>query len=141
VDIRPGEWVVFIGSGSIAAFAVLVGTLIYLKPPPVQFIYLESPLSKHGETIFRRENCLSCHEVFGNGTSYGPDLDGVGSRRSPSWLRQYLEAPAPGVGIKTYRLKMPAYDELPPADLDALVAYLQGLREVEVDKQLREPSG
>lgn len=111
------------------AFAALVGVLIYLKPPPARFAYLESSLSKQGEAIFRRESCLSCHEVFGNGASYGPDLDGIGSRRSQSWLQQYLRAPRPGVSVKPYRLRMPAYSNLDPADLDALVAYLQALRE------------
>ena len=129
------------GSGLIMVFAALVGTLVYLKPPPVRFVYLESPLSKHGETIFRRASCFSCHEVFGNGAGYGPSLDGVGSRRSPSWLRQYLRAPRSGVSAKRYRLKMPAYDNLAAADLDALVAYLQGLREKGADKRLLRPSG
>ncbi len=123
------------------AFGALVGILIYLKPPPVRFVYLESSLSKRGEAIFRRESCLSCHKVFGNGTSYGPNLDGVGSRRSKSWLQQYLRAPRAGVGVKTYRLRMPAYDTLKPVDLDALIAYLQGLRQRDTGDQLINPPG
>lgn len=141
MSLRPGEWLVLVGAGLIMAFAALVGILIYLKPPPVRFVYLESSLSKQGEAIFRRESCLSCHEVFGNGASYGPNLDGVGTRRSKSWLQQYLRAPRPAVSVKTYRLRMPAYDKLDPADLDALVAYLQGLRERDSDNQLLNPRG
>lgn len=129
VSVRSGEWLVLIGAGLIAAFAAVVGVLIYLKPPPVRFMYLDSALSKRGEIIFRREGCSSCHEVFGNGASYGPDLDGIGSRRSDSWLRQYLQAPRPGVSAKPYRLRMPAYDGLEAAELDALVAYLRALQE------------
>ncbi len=130
-SVRFGEWLVLIGAGVIAAFAAVVGILIYLKPPPVQFVYVESARSKQGETIFRREGCLSCHEVFGNGASYGPNLDGVGSRHSHSWLRQYLQAPRSGVSAKPYRLRMPAYDGLEAAELDALVAYLHALQEAQ----------
>jgi cbb3-type cytochrome oxidase cytochrome c subunit len=129
VSLRGGEWLVLGGAVLIMVFAALVGVLIYLKPPPVRFVYVESPLSKRGEAVFRREGCSSCHEVFGNGASYGPDLDGVGSRRNQAWLRQYLRAPRAGVSARTYRLRMPAYDRLDPADLNALVAYLRGLKE------------
>jgi cbb3-type cytochrome oxidase cytochrome c subunit len=130
VSLRAGEWVVLAGSGAIAAFAALVGVLIYLKPPPVEYRYLETTLARDGEAVFRREGCGSCHRVFGNGATYGPRLDGVGSRRSADWLRHYLEDPQPGVGDKPYRLRMPSYRTLPGVELDALVAYLQALRAV-----------
>lgn len=128
MTLRPAEWVVIVGSGLIVAFAVLVGVLIYLKPPPVPFVYMPSELSSQGELVYRREGCSSCHEIFGNGASYGPSLDGVGSYRSTAWLVQYLKAPRAGVGKKKYRLRMPAYDKLNVAELDALVAYLGALR-------------
>ena len=129
MSLRAGEWLVLGGMVVIVAFAALVGVLIYMKPPPVRFVYVESPLSKRGEAVFRNEGCSSCHAVFGNGASYGPNLDGVGSRRSEAWLKQYLMDPKPGVSAKPYRLRMPAYDKLDPADLNALVAYLRGLKE------------
>lgn len=128
MTIRPGEWVVLAGSAMIVAFAILVGVLIYQKPPPVPFAYRQSELSSQGESVYRREGCSSCHEIFGNGASYGPSLDGVGSYRSAAWLHQYLRAPRPGVGKKPYRLRMPAYDKLPVEDLDALVAFLGALQ-------------
>ena len=128
-----------IGAATIAAFAVLVGALIWLKPPPVRFAYAETASTRVGETIFRREGCLSCHELFGNGTSYGPVLDGVGSRRELSWLRDYLGSPRPGVGEKTWRLRMPAYDTLEAGELDALAHYLGALRELDADGRIIEP--
>lgn len=128
MTLRPAEWVVIAGSGLIVAFAVLVGVLIYQKPPPVPFVYMPSELSSRGEAVYRREGCSSCHEIFGNGASYGPSLDGVGSYRSAAWLAQYLKAPRAGVGKKKYRLRMPAYDKLDVAELDALVAYLGALK-------------
>lgn len=126
--MRPGEWFVAAGSVMIMAFAILVGVLIYLKPPPVPFEYRQSDLSRLGEAVYRREGCSSCHEIFGNGASYGPSLDGVGSYRSATWLQEYLKAPRAGVGQKKYRLRMPAYDELNVAELDALVAFLGALQ-------------
>ena len=125
----------------IVAYAVLVGALIWLKPPPVRFAYAETASTRAGETIFRREGCLSCHELFGNGTSYGPALDGVGSRRERAWLRDYLRSPRAGVGGRTYRLRMPAYDTLEVGELDALANYLGALRELDSDGRFIEPSG
>jgi cytochrome c553 len=141
VKIRAAEWVVLIGSVLILVFAIVVGTIIYLKPPPVRFVYIETEQSKHGDLIYRQQFCSSCHEVFANGATYGPNLDGVGSRRTVSWLREYVQAPRPGVGLKPYRLKMPAYDTLQAEELDALAAYLSGLRELDEQQNVMQPSG
>ena len=127
-NFSAGEWVVIGGSVAIAAFAAIVGTLIYLKPPPVQFVYEQTSVTEQGEIIYRREGCLSCHEIFGNGASYGPSLDGIGSRRDRDWLTRYIRAPWSGVSVKPYRLKMPPYDELPDGELDVLVTYLLALK-------------
>jgi len=126
--LRTGEWIVVGGSVLIGTFAALVGALIHAKPPPVEFLYDESAASQQGEAVYRREGCGSCHQVFGNGATYGPKLDGVGSRRSADWLRAYLIDPRPGVGERPYRVRMPAYAGLPLRERDALVAYLQALR-------------
>ena len=131
--LRAGEWVVLAGSAVIAAFAAVVGVLIYLKPPPVEYRYVDGALARDGEAIYRREGCNACHRVFGNGATYGPSLDGVGSRRSAQWLRQYLEDPKPGVSGRPYRVSMPSYRMLRSVELSALVAYLQALRAVGVD--------
>jgi len=136
---RTAEKLVLVAAVVIAAFAVLVGALIYLKPPPVRFVYGESASTRAGEMVFRREGCLSCHELFGNGTSFGPALDGVGSRRDPSWLKEYLRSPRPGVGDGTWRLRMPAYDKLEEGELDALVTYLVALRELDAGGRIMEP--
>jgi len=126
--LRAGEWIVVAGSGVIAAFAILVGVLIYLKPPPVEYRYAESALARDGEAIYRREGCNSCHRLFDNGATYGPALDDVGSRRTTQWLREYLQNPRPGVSDKPYRVRMPSYRTLKDSELDALAAYLQAHR-------------
>ena len=139
MKLRTAERVVVISAVVIVGYAVLVGALIYLKPPPVRFAYAETASTRAGERIFRREGCLTCHELFGNGTSYGPALDGAGSRRDLPWLRDYLRSPRPGVGDKTYRLRMPAYATLEAGELDALVSYLGALRALDSDGRMIEP--
>ena len=139
VKFRFAERAVLAGAVAIVVYAVVVGALIFLKPPPVRFVYVESSLTKGGELIFRREGCLSCHELFGNGTTYGPPLDGVGSRRDRPWLTEYLRSPRPGVGDKPYRLRMPAYDTLEVGELKALVSYLGALRELDAEGGFIKP--
>lgn len=128
MTLRGGEWLVVGGSAAIAACAALVGVLIWQRPPPAAYAYAETAASRAGEHVYRREGCGSCHQVFGNGASYGPSLDGVGSRRAPDWLQAYLIDPRPGVGVKPYRVRMPSYAALAAHDRDALVAYLLALR-------------
>ncbi|MSQ75968.1 MAG: cytochrome c [Rhodoferax sp.] len=128
MTLRAGEWIVVAGALLIGAFAALVGTLIYLKPPPVMYGYAESAAANHGETIYKKENCRDCHQVFGNGSTSGPRLDGIGALRSVSWFKAYLIDPRPGVGEKTYRVTMPSYARLNEEDRDALVAYLLALK-------------
>ena len=139
MKFRTAEWVVVVATVVIVVYAVLVGALIWLKPPPVRFVYGESASTRPGEMIFRREGCLSCHELFGNGTSFGPALDGVGSRRDLPWLKAYLRSPRPGVGGRIWRLRMPAYDKLEDRELDALVTYLGALRKVDAAGRIMEP--
>jgi cbb3-type cytochrome oxidase cytochrome c subunit len=127
-SLRGGEWIVLGGSALIAAFAALVGVMLYLKPMPTRFGYAPSPLAAQGEAIYRREACGSCHRVLGNGPNYGPGLDGVGTRRSAAWLKEYLINPRSGVGDRPYRLVMPSSRHLSDADLTALVAHLLALR-------------
>jgi mono/diheme cytochrome c family protein len=127
MKLRSGEWIVIAGTLLIGAFAALVGTLIYLKPPPVMYWYAESPTANLGEAIYKRESCRDCHQVFGNGSTSGPKLDGIGALRSVSILKAYLLDPVPGVGDRTYRVKMPSYARLNQEDRDALVAYLLAL--------------
>ena len=88
---------------------------------------------------FRREGCLSCHELFSNGTTCGPSLEGRRSRRDRRWPTEYLRSPRPGVGDKRYRLRMPACDTLVAGELAALVSYLRALRELDAEGGFIKP--
>jgi cytochrome c2 len=116
MKLRTGEWIVLGGSAAIAAFAAVVGTIIYVKPPPVQYRYFESPRTQEGESIYRHAGCGACHKIFGNGAAIGPALDGIGSRRPGPWLADFLSRAHKGAG------------PLPPAERTALAAYLEALR-------------
>ncbi|MGR3571827.1 cytochrome c oxidase subunit II [Brevirhabdus sp.] len=87
-----------------------------------------------GRDLFLSQGCGACHTVRGTPAAgrSGPDLTHVGSRLSlaagtlapttenlVNWIRQ-PGAIKPGA-------KMPAYDDLPRADLAALAAYLKAL--------------
>lgn len=48
----------------------------------------------NGAVIFEKTGCLKCHSVNGKGTSLGPDLKGVGLRRSVSHISEVLVTPA-----------------------------------------------
>ena len=77
-----------------------------------------------GRELFREVGCTGCHAAEGVGSSRIP-LDGVGSRLSGDTLRLWVVAPRevdPGV-------RKPAYDDLPPEDVEALVDYMRSLKE------------
>lgn len=46
-----------------------------------------------GERLYHEQDCSSCHTINSGGTPIGPDLDGIGERRTLSWVHKYLEDP------------------------------------------------
>jgi cytochrome c oxidase subunit 2 len=98
-------------------------------------IPLTDPEAMRGGDSFVSNGCGACHTVRGTTSvgQIGPDLTHVGSRLSvgagilptrPDKLRDWL--------VRTAHIKpgvhMPAFDMLPDADLQALAAYLHGLK-------------
>ena len=91
-------------------------------------------LATRGRELFLSNGCGACHTVRGTPADgvVGPDLTHVGSRASlgagilpnqPDAFRRWIartETLKPGV-------HMPAFGMLPPEELDALAAYLEGL--------------
>jgi cytochrome c oxidase subunit II len=95
-----------------------------------------TPGGSRGEQVFQQNTCVACHAIRGlSGASgtVGPDLTHLGSRttlgagvvdNTPDNLRAWIsnaQAVKPGV-------LMPAFSSLSPADLDALVQYLESLK-------------
>ena len=83
-----------------------------------------------GKTVYTDQKCAICHSINGEGNSKGP-MDAVGSRLSADEIREWIvDAPAMTVKTKSERKpEMKAFTSLADEDLDALVAYLQSLKE------------
>lgn len=75
----------------------------------------------HGAAVFSRSGCQHCHSIGGVGGHKGPDLSGVGRRKSKAAMRQQIV-----FGSKV----MPAFgDDLEPDELRDLIAYLRSCRQ------------
>src|SRR5207247_10953655 len=95
---------------------------------PVAYVRGRTPLELQGALVVQNKQCRNCHSLGGEGGSRGPALDGVAMRLTRDQLvRQVLQ----GGG------NMPAYGKnLAPAEVNALVAFLETLRPGE-----RPPAG
>jgi mono/diheme cytochrome c family protein len=83
----------------------------------------ETARVKRGTEVYREQKCQACHSIGGVGNKRAP-LDGVGSRRSEDQIRKWIVTPRE----MDPKVRKPAYDKLPKADVDALVAYVKTLR-------------
>jgi mono/diheme cytochrome c family protein len=73
-----------------------------------------------GATVFSVSGCQHCHSIGNVGGHKGPDLSGVGRRKSKAALRQQIV-----YGSKV----MPAFgDDLEQDELKDLIAYLKSCR-------------
>lgn len=72
-----------------------------------------------GKELVKRLGCRGCHSLNGKGGDRGPAWDGVRQRLSAEDIRKQLVSPR---GLK------PNFAHLKPAELDALVQYLSGLK-------------
>ena len=81
----------------------------------------------HGAAVFSASGCQHCHSIGGVGGHKGPDLSGVGRRKSKAEMRQQIV-----FGSKV----MPAFgDDLEPGELKDLIAYLKSCREKPANTQ------
>ena len=82
-----------------------------------------------GKQVYTDQKCSMCHSIEGKGNAKG-SLDGVGSKLSAAEIRQWIVDPKT-MTEKTKAERKPAmkaYPNLPAADVDALVAYLESLK-------------
>ena len=79
---------------------------------------------KAGEETVKTVGCLTCHKVGELGSDFAPALDSVGSKVTPTYLRQWIENPRaydPDTAMPSLRLSN--------RELDNVVAYLMNLQE------------
>jgi mono/diheme cytochrome c family protein len=113
------------GGGLVAAFAV---SLLLGQSPAAAG--QDAALIKKGQEVYAAQKCQMCHSVAGKGGKQSP-LDGVGAKLSADDIRQWITHPKE-MTAKTKSTKKPPmpskWANLPAADLDALVAYMQSLK-------------
>ncbi|MDD3581289.1 MAG: cytochrome c [Desulfobacca sp.] len=83
-----------------------------------------APDMVQGQKLFQRLGCRSCHTLANTGGKIGPSLDNVGQRLARADLEQQLTRPA----SRRPRTGMPSFAFLKPAELSALLNYLQTLK-------------
>ena len=83
-----------------------------------------------GQKVYANQKCMICHSIAKQGNTMGP-LDGIGSKLSADEIRQWIvDAPVMAKKMKAERTPaMPAFTSLAKDELDALVGYLQSLKE------------
>ena len=83
-----------------------------------------------GKEIFAAQKCTLCHSIAGAGNKKGP-LDDVGTKLTPDQIKAWITDPE-GTAAKTTPspTRKPPMKKKPlsPGDVEALVAYLSGLR-------------
>ena len=88
----------------------------------------QTPAEK-GKAVYDAQKCSLCHSVAGKGNPKGA-LEGKAGKLSAAEIKAWLTTPAE-MATKAGADRKPAmksFATLPPADLDALVAYLQTLK-------------
>jgi ubiquinol-cytochrome c reductase cytochrome b subunit len=92
-------------------------------PVPENMVRGSSPLRLQGALVFQYKDCRNCHALEGSGGRRGPDLTEVGRRLTRDQLIDQVSNGTPGGG------NMPAYGkQMGPAEMTALIAFLEGLR-------------
>jgi mono/diheme cytochrome c family protein len=86
----------------------------------------------HGAADFTSTGCYHCHTIRGVGGHRGPDLSGVGRRKSKAALRTQIL-----IGSKA----MPGFgDVLTPQEVKDLVAYLRACKDKTPAKPVKPPA-
>lgn len=83
--------------------------------------------SLRGQQLWQKNNCFSCHQLYGLGGYLGPDLTNIYSdrKKGPAYIRSMLNS-----GIRS----MPRFN-FGESDKDAIIAFLKA-----VDKTGRYPN-
>lgn len=123
---------------SVRSRQLMLFVLVWVFAAQTWLVYSDPKGSRHtlseqgvaGQSIWRRENCQSCHQLYGFGGFLGPDLTNAIGGLSAERFRSLLTV---GAG------QMPAF-ELPAAEVAALAQYLTEIDRTGVG-QLRQADG
>lgn len=111
--------------------SVLASVLALSALPTIAAAAGQDPgLAKKGEALYGAQKCQICHAIAGTGNKNNP-LDKVGAKLSAAEIREWIVNPVEMAKKmkSTGKPAMPAkYKGLAPAEIDALVAYMQSLK-------------
>ena len=108
----------------VIAFLTWVNGIDTNNWPPKPMVAAAATGAKPGEAIFKTQGCSACHRIGGIGGTIGPDLSGVGRRRTKEWIEQQLRDPI----SHDPKSIMPSCAKLPGNDIDDLADYLVSLK-------------
>jgi sulfur oxidation c-type cytochrome SoxX len=121
------------GQGRATTVADAHGKVRYWDEPMLPLQYIQASCGKchqatdnpaapelaRGEQVFEQSGCRGCHKLNGVGGIIGPELDKVGARRSPDWLKRHFLSPAgvtPGSAMPPQKFSEP--------DLEAITLFM-----------------
>jgi mono/diheme cytochrome c family protein len=121
------------GQGRATTTADAHGSVPHWNEPMLPLRYIQASCGKchqaadnpgapelaRGQQVFEESGCRGCHKLGGVGGLVGPELDKVGARRSPGWLKEHFLSPStvtPGSGMPPQKFSEP--------DLDAITLYM-----------------
>ena len=117
------------GQGRATTTAAAHGNVPHWDEPMLPLPYIQASCGKchqaadnpaapelaRGQQIFDDSGCRGCHKLGGAGGIIGPDLDKVGARRSPEWLKKHFLSPAavtPGSGMPPQKFSEPELEAI-----------------------------
>lgn len=114
--------------GIFGALMVSASAVLATGAPEREAVPQDATKIAAGMKVYESKKCSTCHAIAGKGMKTYP-LDGVGTKLSADDIRSWVVTPAEMAAKQTTKakLKMKAF-KLEPADLDALVAYLESLK-------------
>ena len=95
----------------------------------IQNLAVAQDAVKRGQEVYTAQKCQVCHSIAGKGGKASP-LDGVGAKLSADDIRVWITDPVAAAKKANSQKKppMPKNAKLTPADVDALVAYMQSVK-------------
>ena len=111
-------------------FTSVLAVTAMATAPGVRAAGQDAAVVKKGEALYGAQKCTVCHMIAGKGNKNNP-LDKVGAKLSAADIREWIVNPVEMAkkSKSTGKPPMPAkYKGLAPAEIDALVAYMQSLK-------------
>ena len=126
-------------AGLTGMVVILLALLFaWLQNPVGQVVAQATPLPADvevGRLVYQAQQCAMCHAIAGEGNPRVP-LDKAALHLDAKQLREWILATGEAeeaLAARTVRMKQ-TYRELPEDELAALVAYLQWVAQLQVDR-------